>query len=66
MNSERRGQDKRKLSDWLERPVTLSKPNTGETRNIEIEWDDGTAEILKTQMSLIFQRQGGSLTPVQV
>jgi len=36
-----------KLSDWLERPVTLSKPNTGETRNIEIEWDDGTAEILQ-------------------
>ena len=36
-----------KLSDWLERPVTLSKPNTGETRNIEIEWDDGTEEILQ-------------------
>ena len=36
-----------KLSDWLERPVTLSRPNTGEIRNIEIEWDDGTAEILK-------------------
>ena len=36
-----------KLSDWLERPVTLSKPNAGETRNIEIEWDDGTAEILQ-------------------
>ena len=36
-----------KLSDWLKRPVTLSKPNTGETRNIEIEWDDGTAEILQ-------------------
>ena len=47
-----------KLSDWLERPVTLSKPNTGETRNIEIEWDDGTAEILQDQMSLNFlQRQ---------
>ena len=35
-----------KLSDWLERPVTLSKPNTGETK-YEIEWDDGTAEILQ-------------------
>ena len=33
-----------KLSEWLERPVTLSRPNAGETRNIEIEWDDGTAE----------------------
>ena len=42
-----RRQDKRKLSDWLEKMVTLSKPNTGETRNIEIEWDDARTEILQ-------------------
>ena len=37
----------KKLSDWLERPVTLSKPSSDETRNIEIEWDDGTEETLE-------------------
>ena len=34
------------LSEWLNRSVTLLKPSSGETKNIEIEWDDGTEETL--------------------
>jgi len=33
-----------KLSNWLGRSVTLMKPTSGETKSIEIEWDDGTDE----------------------
>jgi len=34
-----------KLSDWLERDATLTQPISGETKSIEIEWDDGSVEI---------------------
>tara|TARA_Y100000590_G_scaffold256014_1_gene287555 strand:+ start:240 stop:998 length:759 start_codon:yes stop_codon:yes gene_type:complete len=33
-----------RLSSWLEREVTLSEPTVGETKSIEIEWDDGSDE----------------------
>ena len=35
-----------KLSEWLEKEVTLTQPVAGQTKGIEIEWDDGSDEIL--------------------
>ena len=33
-----------KLSNWLRRDAMLIQPVSGETRSIEIEWDDGSVE----------------------